>query len=73
MAAQPRSKDDEFWRLPQVISITGLGKTTIYRRMGAGLFPHGRRYSGSTRVFWLASEIRAWQRRELSGTTTTDI
>lgn len=60
------SEPDEFWRLDRVKSVSGLSKTTIYRRIKARTFPASRPYRGSDGVFWLASEIRDWQGRELA-------
>jgi predicted DNA-binding transcriptional regulator AlpA len=62
-------KQDEpgdFWRLAIVIEVTGLSKTTIYRRIKAQTFPDSRSYYRSSGVFWLARDIREWQRREIS-------
>ncbi len=55
----------DFWRLAKVVEVTGLSRTTIYRRISAGTFPNSKRYYRSSGVFWLATEIREWQRREL--------
>ena len=55
-------EDHEFWPLKQVMQRVGLSKSEIYRRMAEGRFPVARPYGqGSTKRFWLASEIRAWQ------------
>lgn len=56
----------DFWRLDKVKEVTGLSKTTIYRRISEGSFPKSRRYHRSGGAFWMATEIREWQRRELS-------
>jgi prophage regulatory protein len=63
----PGALAERFLRLPDVIKATGLSKSEIYRRIAAGLFPSGRRYLGSNRVFWCFSEIAAWQREALGG------
>lgn len=61
-----------FLSLKQVIAIVGLGKSEIYRRRkdtdpALNPFPQPRPYKGPNgkRVFWLSTEIRAWQLREL--------
>lgn len=67
MTARTSVQDEpgDFWRLARVIEVTGLSRTTIYRRIKARTFPAGRPYHHSTGVFWLDTEIREWQRREL--------
>jgi prophage regulatory protein len=42
-----------------VQTITGLSRSTIYARMGAGTFPSPIRL-GARSVGWLAEEIEAW-------------
>ena len=68
MTARTPAPDEpgDFWRLAKVREVTGLSRTTIYRRMKARTFPEGRSYYRSSGVFWLATDIREWQRRELS-------
>lgn len=46
-------------RLPEVIQITGLSRSTIYREMSIGRFPT-RIYLGARCVGWLSSEIAEW-------------
>lgn len=67
MTARSPVKDEpgDFWRLARVVEVTGLSRTTIYRRIKARTFPASRPYSRSSGVFWLATDIREWQRREL--------
>lgn len=60
------ASDEEFLRLPEVKRRTGLGHTEIYERMKAGEFPRNRPYPGTNKVFWLASEVRAWQAKMLA-------
>jgi prophage regulatory protein len=46
-------------RLPQVKSMTGLSKSTIYARMSEGNFP--KQISiGPRLVVWLESDIQRW-------------
>lgn len=61
MCAASNESEVEFWRLPRVIAATGLSKTEIYRRAGQGRFPAPRRYPGTTKTFWLSTEVRTWQ------------
>lgn len=48
-------------RLPQVIELTGLSKTTIHRMEAQGRFPR-RRQIGARAVAWNAAEIEEWIR-----------
>lgn len=46
-------------RLPDVISLTGLSKSTIYSRIAEGSFP--KQISlGPRNVAWLESDIHNW-------------
>lgn len=49
-------------RLKQVMEITGLSRTEIYRRIQAGLFPKQTRQSHKVAV-WRGTEIAAYQER----------
>ena len=51
-----------FLRLPSVMRVTGLGRSTIYRLMSEGQFPRPVR---------LASRAVAWRRSEIDGWTAT--
>ena len=68
MTAGKPTQDEpgDFWRLEKVKEVTGLSKSTIYRRISERTFPASKRYYRSGGAFWLATEIREWQRRELS-------
>ena len=47
------------WRLPEVITQTGLSRSTIYEMIGRGDFP--RQFSlGPRAVGWSSSEVLAW-------------
>ena len=46
-------------RLPQVQTLTGLSRSTIYRKEIGGTFPKRRRL-GDNSVGWLTSEILDW-------------
>jgi prophage regulatory protein len=46
-------------RLPDVVTVTGLSRPTIYRLMQAGRFPN-RRQLGIKSVGWVAEEIQSW-------------
>ena len=51
--------DERLLRLRDVKEKTGLGSSTICRRMAAGTFPAPRRLGPNT-VRWLQSEIDDW-------------
>lgn len=50
---------DTLLRLSDVKGRTGLSRSTIYRRMGAGTFPHSIRISAGL-VAWYQTDIDAW-------------
>jgi prophage regulatory protein len=56
-----------FLRLPEVIEVTGLGKTKIYELQAQGSFPRRVKITGHS-VGWVETEVQAWlaQRVELS-------
>ncbi|MDW9699284.1 AlpA family phage regulatory protein [Sinorhizobium meliloti] len=54
-------RGDRLLKLREVMSITSLGSSTIYRRMKAGKFPKPKRLSEAC-VRWRESEIEKWMR-----------
>lgn len=46
-------------RLPEVIRKTGLGSSTIYRRIAAGTFPKPKEL-GTNSVGWKLSDVDRW-------------
>ena len=50
---------DRLIRLPEVMQITSLSRTQIYRLIAAGTFPKQRRISHKLAA-WKESEIAAW-------------
>lgn len=52
-------KQTTILRLSQVISRTGLSRSTIYQRISEGAFP-GQINLGANSVGWVESEINAW-------------
>lgn len=50
---------DRYIRLPEVITRTGLSRSTILRREAAGTFPRKHKL-GDAAVAWLESDIVAW-------------
>lgn len=51
---------DRNLRIEQVIELTALSRSEIYRRVKAGIFPPQKRISHKVSV-WKASQIAAWQ------------
>jgi prophage regulatory protein len=49
-------------RLPEVVELTGLSPTTLWRRERNGEFPRRRRL-GSTLVAWRSDEVAEWMER----------
>ena len=47
-------------RLPTVILLTGLSRSTIWRRCKDGTFPQPLKLPGTRAVGWKAGRIRAW-------------
>lgn len=52
-------KIDRFMRIDEVLSTTGLGRNTVYRRMREGTFPKQVKLGPNT-VAWRQSEISSW-------------
>lgn len=50
---------DRYIRKDEVVTMTGLSATTIWRHENAGDFP-ARRQLGPNSVAWLESEVMAW-------------
>ena len=50
---------DRLIRMPEVMQITSLSRTQIYRLIAAGTFPKQRRISHKVAA-WKESEIAAW-------------
>ena len=63
---------DKFLRAPAVTALTGLSRTTIWRRERAGEFPRRRQLGGNC-VGWLESAVCTWMqtRPEVHGAITT--
>ncbi len=57
--------EEVFLRRPDVERMTGLSCAMIYRLIERGEFPASKKYICASGVFWLLSEIRAWQQSQL--------
>lgn len=49
----------QLYRLPAVISLVGLSRSSIYRLMGNGAFPVPVKL-GQRAVAWRAADVHAW-------------
>lgn len=54
-----RAEHPGLYRLPQVVALTGLAKSTLYAKAGRGEFPPFVKPS-RTRTAWFAADIHAW-------------
>ncbi|WP_269138101.1 helix-turn-helix transcriptional regulator [Burkholderia cepacia] len=54
------NRTERLLRLPTVLEMVGLGKTTIYDMMKAGEFPKPRRVRNLS--LWVESEVQGWIR-----------
>ncbi|MBE8563791.1 AlpA family transcriptional regulator [Vibrio sp. OPT20] len=54
-----------FLRLKEVIALTGLGRSTIYKFMDEEVFPKTIPLGGRA-VAWLESEIEEWMEQRLA-------
>lgn len=61
--------NDRFMRIGEVISVTGLARNTIYRRMHEGTFPRQVRL-GPHSVVWLQSDISDWMTSVVSSSSS---
>jgi prophage regulatory protein len=53
-------EQQRFIRLPEVKSVTGLSRSTIYSLVGNGTFPRQVSIGGGRAIGWLESEIQSW-------------
>ena len=51
-------------RMKELLSIVGLSKSEIYRRINAGTFPSPH-HLGPKVAYWRTDEITAWQDEQL--------
>ena len=52
--------NDEALRLRDVLAITKLGKTTIYKMMKNGTFPNSVRLNDVGVAYWRKSDVEGW-------------
>ncbi|WP_409075036.1 helix-turn-helix transcriptional regulator [Pantoea sp. C3] len=61
----PSALNDRFLRLPEVIHVTGLSRSTIYDLISRNNFPSQITLGGKN-VAWLASEISIWMNKRIA-------
>jgi prophage regulatory protein len=59
-----RKMNSEFVRLPQVLYLTGLGKTSIYKLMSNNAFPMPISF-GTRRIAWRYNDVRLWIKQKI--------
>lgn len=57
---------DRFLRLPEVIRVAGLSRSTIYALMKKGEFPKGVQLSARS-VAWSESQVLQWVQDRIAG------
>lgn len=72
MATINQNKITQLYRRPVVEQITGLRRSTIYRRIKLGLFVSGIEIGGA-RVAWPAHEIEALNKARIAGKSDAEI
>ena len=60
-----KKASEQLLRLPQVKSLTGLSKSTIYSRIAEGTFPK-QIPIGPRLVVWVESDIQNWIAEQVS-------
>lgn len=50
----------ELLRQSDVLRMTGLGRTTLYRLRRQGEFPEPRAVGGTTTIAWRRKDVEAW-------------
>lgn len=60
LTTQTESKQREFLRLPDVIAMTTLSRSSIYRMESEGKFPARANIGASHMVMWWKDEVSAW-------------
>lgn len=51
-------------RLPEVVQLTGVSRSTIYRWMANGEFPK-QVFLGANSVAWLETDVDAWMKQRI--------
>ncbi|ASL93809.1 DNA-binding protein [Serratia marcescens] len=64
-AVQVRNENSRLIRLPDVLMITGLKRSTVYQKMKSDKFPKSVSI-GERSVAWVESEINGWVSNNIS-------
>ncbi|WP_226413006.1 AlpA family transcriptional regulator [Synechococcus sp. MU1642] len=59
------SKAPRFLRLPEVLNLVGVTRSTLYRWMDAGTFPKQISVGGNT-VVWVESAVTDWMEDQMA-------
>jgi len=62
---RPQVRHDRLLRIPEVETITGIRKTTIYHLMNRGEFPRSVQITPRC-VAWPESKVRAWVQERIA-------
>ena len=62
---------DPIWRLPDVMRYTGLGKSTIYRKISRQEFPRSTSL-GARAIGWRSSWIEKWVQEQIEASCSGD-
>ena len=79
-----KTPQKRFIRLPEVLSRTGYGRTSIYRKMEEGTFPRSVKLGGpledpnafdSRAIAWIEDEVEQWIDSRIEGrdSVSTDV
>lgn len=63
---KPVPPKDRFIRLPEVLHLTGLGKSSIYGLMKQGRFPIRTKFNARA-AMWRESEVLTWIQQVAAG------
>ena len=58
-------KCPRFLRLPEVLNLVGVTRSTLYRWMDAGTFPKQISVGGNT-VVWVESAVNSWMEDQMA-------
>ena len=59
------SNCSRFLRLPEVLNLVGVTRSTLYRWMDAGTFPKQISVGGNT-VVWVESAVTSWMEEQMA-------
>ena len=62
---QIHAKAQHFMRLPEVLNLVGVTRSTLYRWMDAGTFPRQISVGGNT-VVWVESAVTSWMEEQMA-------